>query len=162
MTALAESTTNVSLLTHTEFHSSTSVFSEFNILLVEHRDEVFARLQRDLYDLGIGTYRATSPEELFKVHSRIPIGLTLANSRLPHSSVWLTTAKLRIYMSHARIWVYLARPTSQERVWAKLARIERVLSYDGSLFQLAERVQCELCGFGTEMARAMGHWREAC
>ncbi len=137
------------------------VLSGLNVLLIEHRDEVFARLQRDLYQLGIGAYRATSPEEVFRVHFRIQIGLTLANSGLPQSSIWLTTAKLHLYDRQARIWTYLANPTSQDRFWAQLVGIEKVITYDGSLFQLTERVQHALRGCGSLNEFATSKLREA-
>lgn len=135
--------------------------SGLNVLLIEHRDEVFARLQRDLYQLGIGTYRATSPEEVFRVHFRIDIRLTLANSGLPDSSIWLTTAKLHLQDRQARIWAYLLNPTSQNRFWAQLVGIEKVISYDGSLFQLSDAVHHALRGYGALNDFATSKLREA-
>uniref|UniRef100_A0A7C2P1A5 Uncharacterized protein n=1 Tax=Schlesneria paludicola TaxID=360056 RepID=A0A7C2P1A5_9PLAN len=111
------------------------------MLLVEHRDVIFARLQRDLSRLGIGVYRATYPEDVFRVHSRIPIELTISNSGLPQASLWLTTAKLRIQSPSARVWSYTTNPDRQEREWARLVGIEKMFVYGGDLFELAESLQ---------------------
>ena len=118
-----------------------TVLPEVNVLLVEHRDEIFARLHRDLSRLGVGVYRATYPEEVFRVHSRIPIEVTICNSGLPQASLWLTMAKLRFQDRSARVWTYMANPTKDDRNWSKLLGIEKIITYGGSLFELTERVQ---------------------
>lgn len=149
------------LLTPKKQQQPQLVLSGLNVLLIEHRDEVFARLQRDLYQLGIGTYRATALEEVFRVHFRIQIGLTIANSGLAQSSIWLTAAKLRLHNCQARIWTYLANPNRQERVWAELGGIEKVIAYDGSLFQLTDRIQHVLCECRSLNEAATCAFREA-
>ncbi len=118
-----------------------TVLPEVNVLLVEHRDEIFARLRFDLSRMGIGVYRAAYPEDVYRVHSRIPIELTISNSGLPQASLWLTTAKLRIQDPSARVWTYMVNPRPHEREWARLVGIERVLTYGGDLFELTESLQ---------------------
>ena len=118
-----------------------TVLPELNVLLIEHRDEVFARLQRDLSRIGVGIYRATYPEDVFRVHSRIPIELTISNSGLPQASLWLTIAKLRIQSPSARVWSYTTNSGPQEREWARLVGIEKLFDYGGDLIALAETLQ---------------------
>ena len=125
-----------------------AIFPTFNVLLIEPRDEVFSRLQYDLGQIGVGTYRAAHPEEVFRVHTRIPVHLTLANPRLPQSSIWLTSAKLRMLNPHASIWLYWVKPSSREYRWAQLSGIERIQPYDGSLHQLSDRLMTAVKSFG--------------
>ena len=118
-----------------------TVLPEVNVLFVEHRDEIFARLRYDLSRMGIGVYRAAYPEDVYRVHSRIPIELTISNSGLPQASLWLTTAKLRIQNPSARVWTYMVNPRPHEREWTRLVGIERMLTYGGHLFELTESLQ---------------------
>ena len=139
MSVLFSSCTPASVFIDRPFQRT--ILPEVNILLVEHRDEIFARLHFDLSRLGIGVYRATNPEEVFRVHSRIPLELTISNSGLPQASLWLTTAKLRLQDPTARIWTYMANPSPQEREWARLIGIEKLLVSGGDLFELTETLQ---------------------
>ena len=141
-------------------HFLRTVLPKVNVLLVEHRDEIFARLQLDLSRLGIGVYRATYPEEVFRVHSRIPIEVTICNSGLPQASLWLTTAKLRLQDRSTRVWTFMANPTRDDREWAQLLGIERIITYGGNLFELTERVQDALRGRPLTEAPATRNLRE--
>ncbi|MFG0335207.1 MAG: hypothetical protein ACF8TS_17760 [Maioricimonas sp. JB049] len=123
-----------------ELEAGPAARPELIVLIIEYRDEIFSRLEHDLRQRDIGCYRAISAEEVLRIHSRIPVSLTLAGANLPETSIWLTTAKLRLYDPDAPIWLYIARPSRTERRDAKLAGLERLLGYDGSLVDLSDQV----------------------
>lgn len=111
-----------------------------SVLLIEHRDEVFARLEYDLRRLGCGVYRASRAEDVLQIHVHARIDITISNHALPDSSVWLSAAKLRMFDRTARIWLYILRRTIHDRNWAARLGIEEVVPYDGDLFGLSDRI----------------------
>lgn len=115
-----------------------------SVLLIEHRDEVFARLECDLRRLGCRVYRASRAEDVLQIHVNTRIDVTVSNHALPDSSVWLSAAKLRMFDRTARIWLYTARRTIRDRNWAALLGIEKVVPYDGDLLKLSERIAMSL------------------
>ena len=110
------------------------------VLLIEHRDEVFAPLERELRRIGRRVYRASRSEDVMRIHIDTKIDMTLSNYELPDSSCWLTAAKLRMFDGTARIWLYTVRHTIRDRLWAALLGIEKVVPYDGDLFDLSGRI----------------------
>lgn len=111
-----------------------------SVLLIEYRDEVFARLESDLRQLGCQVYRASRAEDVLHIYINTTIDVTISNSALPDASAWLTAAKLRMYDRTARIWLYTVNRSIRDRNWAALSGIEKVIRYDGNLFKLTERI----------------------
>lgn len=111
-----------------------------SVLLIEHRDEVFARLECDLRRLGCRLYRASRAEDVLQIHVNTTIDLTVSNHALPDASVWLSVVKLQMFDRTARIWLYTDRRTIHDRNWAALLGIEKVVPYTGDLFGLSERI----------------------
>jgi DNA-binding response OmpR family regulator len=109
-----------------------------SVLLIEHRDEVFARLESDLRLLGCQVFRASRPEDVLHIHINVTIDVTISNAALPNASVWLTAAKLRMFDRTARIWLYAVKRSIRDHNWAALSGIEKVIHYDGDLFKLSE------------------------
>lgn len=111
-----------------------------NALVVEHRDEVFARIEADLSAWGVQAQRATSAEEAMWLYSGRPLELVLAHSDLPDDTGWFFACKLRLAWPGARIWVYTPRCTTKEQVLADFIGVEEVLAYGGDLQQLSAEV----------------------
>ncbi len=111
-----------------------------NAAVVEHRDEVFARVDADLSAWGIQVSRATSANEAIRLHYRRPAELVVAHSDLPDETGWLFACKLRLAWPGARVWVYTPRCTTREQVLADFIGVEEVLAYGGDLQRLSAEV----------------------
>ncbi|MHB1033394.1 MAG: hypothetical protein ACYC35_03285 [Pirellulales bacterium] len=108
--------------------------------MVEHRDEVFARIEADLAVWGIQVQRAGDAEEARRLYYRRPMELVLIHTDLPDETGWLFACKLRITWPAARIWVYTPRWTARELVLAEFIGVEEVIAYGGDLQRLAAEV----------------------
>lgn len=108
-----------------------------NALVVEHRDEVFARIEADLSAWGVQAQWATSAEEAMWLYAGRPLKLVLAHSHLPDDTGWLFACKLRFAWPAARIWLYTPRCTTREQVLADFIGVEEVLAYGGDLQRLS-------------------------
>lgn len=111
-----------------------------NALVVEHRDEVFARIEADLAAWGVQAQRATSAEEAMCLYTARPLELVLAHSDLPDDTGWLFACKLRFACPTARIWLYTPRCTTREQVLAEFIGVEEVLAYGGDVQRLSAEV----------------------
>ena len=109
-------------------------------LLVEHRDEVFARLAYDMAEVGVAVLRARSAFEAQKLSGRYRPILVVSNASLLDQSGWLLAAKLHLVDPQVRIWLYKPRTSPYDKNMAKFLRIERLLSYGGDLLRLSETV----------------------
>lgn len=107
------------------------------LLVVEHRDEIFARLEADLTTWGIQVYRAMNAEEATRLYHHRPTELVLSHADLPDETGWLFACKLRIAWPSAKIWVYTPRWTAKESVLADFTGCEEVIAYGGDLYRLA-------------------------
>ncbi len=136
--------------------------SAAKILLVEHRDEVFARLENDLRTLGHEVYRATRAVDVARIYAYAKIDLVISNPELPDASVWLMATKLRMVNPMGRIWLYAARKSVRDRLWGEHAGIERILYYQGNLFllsQLVAKACCNLRAVECPEVSAMRAWQ---
>lgn len=116
------------------------------ILLVEYRDEVFARLADDLTTMGMWVERACSTAEAFRwIVGRSP-DLVIVNADMPNGGGWLLAAKLRLSRPTARIWLYAPRPRSFEydHALARFLGVAELIHYQGDLFLLAEEIRRRL------------------
>lgn len=110
------------------------------VLVVEHRDEVFARIEADLAAWGIRVQRAAGAEEARRLYYRRPMELVLIHTDLPDETGWLFACKLRLAWPAARIWAYTPRWTARESVLAEFIGVEEVIAYGGDLQRLAAEV----------------------
>ncbi len=110
------------------------------ILLVEYRDEVFARVATDLAEFGARVVRAkTATEALILVETRKPV-LIVGNVDLPGQSGWLMTAKLRLFDHHTRVWLYRQQPSNYGEEIAAFLDIDALLADHGDLFGLSDTI----------------------
>lgn len=107
------------------------------MLVVEHRDEVFARIEADLAAWGIQVQRAAGAEEATRLYYRRPMELVLIHTDLPDETGWLFACKLRFAWPAARIWAYTPRWTVRESALAEFIGVEEVIAYGGDLQRLA-------------------------
>jgi len=99
------------------------------ILLVEPRDEVFARLASDLAAAGIRAARATGATEAIRRYVHRPTDLLLVHADQPGESAWLLAAKLHLTHPRARIWVYASRMSSFAVAAANCLMVEELIEY---------------------------------
>lgn len=126
------------------------------VLLVEYRDEVFARLAGDLGAMGIWVERARSGAEACCRFVRCSPQLAIANALMPYDSGWLLAAKLRLIRPTACIWLYAPPPRSSDydHGLAHFLGVAELIHYQGDLFLLAKEIRSRLVGSPTEMQRA--------
>ncbi len=108
-----------------------------NILLVEYRDEVFARLAADLVGLGLRIERATCASGASKLCASFSPDLLVVNVDLPDGSGWLLTAKLRLASPTPPIWLYAPRPSPDAMAMAEFVGADSLIAYDGDLCRLS-------------------------
>src|SRR3990167_767700 len=110
------------------------------VLLVEHRDEVFARLAADLTDVGLRVKRATCAAEASRECARFSPGVLAANVDLPDGSGWLLTAKVRLMSATPPIWLYVPWPSPDDAAMAKFVGADDLIAYRGDLFRLSDEI----------------------
>ena len=109
-------------------------------LFVEHRDEVFARIDADLSDGGMRVVRAaTATEGLRQLRSCKP-SLVVAHIRLTDQSGWLFTAKLRFTNCAAPVWLYQPASVEREVELAEFLGVGELFDYGGDLLNLSRMI----------------------
>ncbi len=109
-------------------------------LLVEHRDEVYARIATDMAETGMHVIRAKSAVEALKLFGRCAPTHVVANLDLPDQSGWLLACKLRFCQPDIQVWLYQADSSSYSGTMAKYLQINEVLNYGGDLLGLSETI----------------------
>ncbi len=112
------------------------VIPRWTVLLVEHRDEVIARLAADLAAAGFCVVPAKNSTEAIKRYLRHPTDLLLINADHPAESAWLLAAKLHLTHPTARLWVYMCRPSTYDVTAANFLMIDELIEYGGSICRL--------------------------
>jgi DNA-binding response OmpR family regulator len=111
-----------------------------NVLLVEYRDEVFARLEADLSAAGVQVERATCAAGAAKAYFRSPADLFVVNVDLPDGGGWLLAAKLRLVSAAPRIWLYAPQPLPDAVAMAEYIGADGLIAYEGDLFRLSAAI----------------------
>ena len=106
------------------------------MLLVEYRDEVFARLAADLAAAGLRVERASSAAEASRRYASRPADLLVAEVDLPDHSGWLLASKLRLAHPGVQIWVYTPWSSAVEVALANFVGAEELIDYGGDLWRL--------------------------
>jgi ActR/RegA family two-component response regulator len=111
-----------------------------NILLVEYRDEVFARLATDLTEVGLRVERAVCAASASRACIHSPAELLVVNVDLPDGSGWLLAAKLRLASAVAPIWLYAPWPLPDAVAMAEYVGADGLIAYDGDLGRLSAAI----------------------
>lgn len=114
------------------------------ILLVEQRDEVFARLAADAAEEGFRVVRATTAHEAVEHYAQHPFTLVVANLDLPDQSGWLLAAKLHFVDLTAAVWLYEPALSDMHVAMAKFLRVDELFAYGGDLFSLVDAITARL------------------
>lgn len=109
-------------------------------LIVEHRDEVFARIATDIAEFGIRVVRATSAAEALALCGKYEPVLVVASVGLPDHSGWLLACKWRCFDKNTPIWLYQARSSDYDLGMAKFSKIDELLDHEGNLFNLSATI----------------------
>ncbi len=111
-----------------------------NVLIVEYRDEVFARLAADLTEAGLRVERAVCAASASKAGVCFPADLLVVNVDLPDGSGWLLTAKLRLASAASRIWLYAPWPLPDAMAMAEYVGADGLIAYEGDLGRLSAAI----------------------
>lgn len=109
-------------------------------LLVEHRDEVFARIATDMAEFGMRVVRAKSAIEALKLFGAYEPTMVVANVDLPDQNGWTLAGKIRFIDSDVRIWVYQPQSEPEDEGMAKWLEVDELLDYGGDLLGLSEAI----------------------
>ena len=110
------------------------------VVLVEHRDEVFARLAADIEQLGVVVVRAKSAAEALRLVSRCDSALVLANRDLPEQNGWVLADKLSQVAPHIEAWLYMPQVSMYAEILARFLKVTELLVHDGDLYLLSDAV----------------------
>jgi hypothetical protein len=111
-----------------------------NVLLVEYRDEVFARLAADLSDVGLRIHRVLSTASAAEAQVHRPAELFVVNVDWPDGGGWLLAAKLRLLSAASRIWLYAPWPLPDAVAMAEYIGADGIIAYEGDLFRLSAAI----------------------
>jgi hypothetical protein len=116
------------------------------VLLVEHRDEVYARLAADFAETGLTVVRATTAFQAIGLFARHNYDLVVANLDLLDQSGWLLAGKLHFIQESVCIWLYKPQKTPTDVSMAKFLRVDELLEYGGDLLCLSDAILDCLAG----------------
>ena len=109
-------------------------------LLVEQRDEVFARLAADMVEAGMWVIRAESAAEALISCETYAPSVVVASVDLADQSGWLLAGKLRLLDPGIRVWLYRARSSSYDEDMAAYLYVDELLDYGGDLLGLSDAI----------------------
>ena len=109
-------------------------------VLVEHQDEVFARIATDMAEFGLRVVRAKSAREAMQFCGTHEPVLVVANVDLPDNSGWLLASKLRFIDRHNRIWLYQTQSSNYDLGMVNFLNVNELLDYQGDLLGLSETI----------------------
>ncbi len=133
-----EPSENISLLTLKEIECIPESLP--TTLLVEQRDEVFARIATDLAEFGMRVVRAKSATEALKLSGKYKPRLIVAHVNLQDQSGWLLAGKLGFVDRRIHIWLYQPLSSSYDRGLAGFLNVAELVDYRGDLFCLSEKI----------------------
>jgi len=114
--------------------------AKLTVLLVEHRDEVFARIASDLAAAGILVQRVSRGMEASRIFARSAVDLVMISALLPDVSGWLLGQKLRMLDPEACIWIYTPRASAADVSMANFVMADELIEYRGDLWRLAGEI----------------------
>ena len=117
------------------------MFSEKKtILLVEHRDEVFARIGSDLAAAGILVHRVYRGTDASRILAQRAVDLVLISASLPDVSAWLLSKKLRMVNPEVAVWIYTPEATADDVSMANFVLADELIEYHGDLWRLSREI----------------------
>ena len=125
--------------------------AKHQILLIEHRDEVFARLDADLRRTGFTVRRSLGYDYIRAYSSPRFADQVLCYTELPEESGWLIAAKLRLYDPFVRIRMYSSYLSKLDRTRVLCSGVEELVGYRGDLLLLAELLIDQMIEFHSKM-----------
>jgi hypothetical protein len=114
--------------------------SQPTTLLVDHRDEVFARIAIDMAESGMRVVRAKSATEALKLCGKYEPALVVANLDLPDQSGWLLAGKLLFVDHNICVWLYQPQSSNYDHELANFLNVDALLDYRGDLLGLSETI----------------------
>jgi len=99
------------------------------IVLVEQRDQVFARLAIRLASSGLRVLRARNATQAIGCYLREPTALLVVDADRPGESVWLLAAKLHLTHPGAGVWAYMHRSSAYDAAAAEFLGVEELIEY---------------------------------
>ena len=123
------------------------------LLLMEHRDEVFARLATDLSETGLAVIRTCGAAATKRVRSRRRLGFIVINADLPNLDVWQFAREIQCDIAENCFWVYKSRCTAADVSRARASLVDELIAYGGDVLYLAD---CLIdCLAGTSPRRSL-------
>ena len=123
-----------------------------HVLLIEHRDEVFARLATDLQSFGCVVDRATTVTEAVNYCCHQKRALIFCHRDFSEESGWLIASKLHFLAPLAKIWLYASALGVFDEIGAKYSGIEDLLYYKGDISGLSMQLSALLWNRYTTLA----------
>lgn len=114
--------------------------------VIEHRDEVFARIGADIREAGYRVVRASSGTAALKSCGRYEPTLVVANIDLPDTNGWRLAFKLALIDSDIRVLLYCAEVPNFDLLMADLLKIDAPIEYRGDLMNLSQAIVARLAG----------------
>ncbi len=111
------------------------------ILVVESRDDVYARLQEMLAEEGVAVERARCAASVPSRINRLQPDLILIHAELPYESGWLIACKLTFSHPGQNVWLYGAQDTERIGLRQHVCGVGAYVAYGGVLPRLIEQVQ---------------------
>lgn len=110
------------------------------ILIVDHRDNVYFAISTKLRSLGLFVDRAISSFEVNQAVERLVPDLVLVSEIQRTESCWLIAAKLGFCKCPVPVWVYSSTPSREHAVWQSLLGVKIVLHPVDTLSELCVQV----------------------
>ena len=112
-----------------------------HVLIVEFRDEVFARLKTLFEEHGYKVSRAAIVTDQTPL---VAADLLLVSEDMPDDSGWLITCKLRLAQVWQPIWLYAVRAPRVLADWKEWCGVNDVIVHGGELSRLAAQIRQRL------------------
>lgn len=119
-----------------------------SVLLVDFRDEVFARLKTDLKATGIRVVCAKRMQDAHGLCKTALPDLLVVNVDRTDEASWLRARKLHDEHPEVEVWVVTSWASSVDRILADYVRASQMIYY-GDLWRLADEIRGRLawqCG----------------
>ena len=110
------------------------------VLLLEHRDEIVARLATDLAEAGLTIIRPLSVSSALRACSRRWFDMVITTVDPPHDDGWRFAQRLRIRQPTMCLWLYQSHKTATDVSRANTLGAAELIEYRGDLLDLSEMV----------------------
>ncbi len=119
----------------------TPVRAAKRVLIVEHRDEVFADLRSLFEARRCQVAQIVSGAVVADQIKQFVPDLLLVNETMPDESGWLISCKLQFTKNRPTVWLYAERARRMLEDWMDVCGIDEVLEYGGIRTRLDSRVR---------------------